>query len=158
MGVRSFMMSYLATRSVTLADRFHQQHVGPWLVWEPGEWRPAGSAITTMVSNKESAPKAGDALCFQLGGAPTLQPVRVGRDANCELVINDATVSRHHVTLHATPVGWEIEAMKDVGVVLDGQTLARGQRRILRWGAALSLGAVRLSLYDDFGFAARLRS
>ncbi|MGV3624183.1 MAG: FHA domain-containing protein [Archangium sp.] len=156
MGVRSFMMSYLATRSVALADRFPQQHAGPWLVWEPGEWRPAGSAVTTMVSGKESEPKAGDALCFQLGGLS--KEIRVGRETACDLVINDATVSRHHVTLHATPVGWEIEAMKDTGVVLDGQPLARGQRRVLRWGAALSLGAVRLSLYDDFGFVQRLRS
>lgn len=158
MGVRSFMMSYLATRSVTLAERFRQQHSGPWLVWEPGEWRPAGAAVTTLVSGADNAPKPGDALCFQLSGLPALPQVRVGREPSCDLVINDATVSRHHVTLHVTPTGWELESMKDVGVVLDGEPLRRGQRRVLRWGAALSLGAVRCSLYDDFGFAARLRS
>lgn len=151
------MMSFLATRSVTLADRFMQQHGGPWLVWEPGDWRPASTGVTTMVSGKEHAPKPGDALCFQLGGVGAPQ-VRVGREPSCELVINDATVSRHHVTLHGGPIGWEVEAIKDVGVLLDGQPLPRGERRVLRWGAVLSLGAVRLSLYDDFGFRARLRS
>lgn len=158
MAVPSFMMSYLATRSVTLAERFTQQHVGPWLVWEPGSWKPAASAVTTLVAGRAHEPAAGDALCFQLGASGAPRAVRIGREATCELVINDATVSRHHVTLHASGLGWEIEAVKEIGASLDGKPLAKGERRVLRWGAGLSLGAVRLSLYDDFGFATRLRS
>jgi hypothetical protein len=154
MAVASYMLSFLAVRSATQGAKFVQQYAGPWLVWEPGDWRPAAGTTTTMVSTSSKTPGVGDALCFQLAHA---KQVSIGRDSTCDVVVNDATVSRHHVTLHATSFGFDIESMKDVGSSVDGVALKRGERRILRWGASISLGNVKLSLFDDFGFAGRLK-
>ncbi len=157
MAVPSFMLSFLAARSVTQETQFRQLYAGPWLVWEPGSWQPAAGTITTLVPGATRAPTSGDALCFALGGASVPRHLKVGRGSDCDLIINDATVSRHHVSLHLGPAGLELESMKDAGVVVDGQTVRAGERRVLRWGAALSLGNVHFSLYDDASFARRLR-
>lgn len=154
MAVSSYMLSFLAVRSAAAARAFPQQYAGPWLVWEPGDWRPAAGTSTTLVTNTQKTPGAGDALCFQLAAA---RQVSVGRDSGCDVVVNDATVSRHHITLMATPFGFDLESMKDTGVSVDGLPVRRGERRVLRWGAGISLGSVKLSLFDDFGFASRLK-
>ncbi len=157
MAVPSFMMSFLAARSVTQASQFLTLYGGPWLVWEPGSWQPAASNLTT-ISGGARAPSAGDALCFRIGAPGLPAALKVGREPGCDIAINDATVSRHHVTLSAGPFGWNAESMRDVGAQIDGVLLRNGEHRLLRWGATLWLGNVRLSLYDDYGFGSRLRS
>ena len=154
MAVSSYMLSFLAVRSAAQPAQFPQHYAGPWLVWEPGDWRPAAGTSATLVANTHKTPGAGDALCFQLGQA---KQVSVGRDSGCDVVVNDATVSRHHVTLMATPFGFDLESMKDVGCTVDALSMRRGERRVLRWGASISLGSVKMSLFDDFGFAGRLK-
>lgn len=154
MAVASYMLSFLAVKSAAQPGQFPQQYAGPWLVWEPGDWRPAAGTSATLVSQTHKTPGVGDALCFQLAGS---KQVSVGRDSGCDVVVNDATVSRHHVTLTATAFGFDLESMKDVGCTVDGLSLRRGERRVLRWGASIGLGNVKLTLFDDFGFASRLK-
>ena len=144
MAVSSYMLSFLAVRSATQPGQFSQQYAGPWLVWEPGDWRPAAGTSATLVSNTNKTPGVGDALCFQLAAA---KQVSVGRDSGCDVVVNDATVSRHHVTLMATPFGF------DLGAGTPGEVRAT-VRRLVGWALAsgVVLGGVLAGVAPWLGY------
>lgn len=52
------------------------------------------------------------------------QDVIIGRDPNCDILINDAEVSRHHASIKSQPEGFVIEDLGSTnGTVINGQRL-----------------------------------
>ncbi|MFZ5470915.1 MAG: FHA domain-containing protein [Myxococcota bacterium] len=160
--IRSYMMSFLTNRLLLLKEKFGAQHAGPWLVWEPGDWHaPLGRAATvkTIILEKNpSAPAKGDALCFQL--AASKPSLKVGRDPGCDVVLNDATVSREHLRLEKDAAGawWAQPTSSERPVRCQDQVVAFGAKVQLHSGARLDLGGAQLTFYDTEALVGRLRS
>jgi hypothetical protein len=68
----------------------------------------------------------------------------LGRDAACDVVVDDASVSRRHAVVEKRPEGWLILDQKSAnGTFVDGQRVIQA---FLRAGQELRLGSVILSL------------
>lgn len=158
--VRSYLISFLATRAAVLGTGFAQKYPGVWLVWEPGAWHApeTGAARKTIVGFKPAnQPSGSDALCFQLQLEAGKTAIKIGRDEKSDVVINDATVSREHLTLAKGPQEqWTATPAKDRVVKKDGVTLPSEKPSPLAPGMRLELGSVILSFYDAAGFEKRV--
>jgi hypothetical protein len=149
-AVRSFLMSFLARQKLVKPD-FATRYGGAWLIWEPGDWKVPkdAAAPTEVVKKRATAPREGDALCFHLELADShRRTLTGGRDEGCDVVLNDATVSRTHLQLTSSSEGWSVDTLvNDAGkaVRLDGQTLQLGTAMRLTSGARLELGGVKLT-------------
>ncbi len=159
--ILSYLMSFLYARSLLLKQGFAAKHPGSWLVWEPGNWHvpgPQANAATTVPNRHTPAqPQGGDALCFELKIPANKEALSVGRDSKNDIAINDATVSREQLLLYPDGPGWLVLPMSgEKPVLLNGSPLAVNAKAPLASGAALSLGAARLSFYSPQAFLARL--
>lgn len=158
--VRSYLISFLATRAAVLGSGFGQKYPGAWLVWEPGAWHAPelGSARKTIAGFKPAnTPSGSDALCFQLQLEAGKTVVKIGRDEKSDVVINDATVSREHLTLTPGPQDlWTVTPARDRVVKKDGVALPPEKPSPLAPGARLELGSVTLTFYDPAGFEKRV--
>jgi pSer/pThr/pTyr-binding forkhead associated (FHA) protein len=109
--------------------------------------------------------RAGEALALALEGrAESPGRVRLGRGPECEIVINDGTLSGVHLLFMrddgAGPgESWTVrdEGSRN-GSWLDGVRLEAGQPHRLAPGARLQAAQVRLTFYDAAGMFSRLRS
>jgi hypothetical protein len=162
--VTSFLLSWLRKRFVatTLAD-FEKIHPHDWLVWEPGAWRPPERAGHTLVAAAEplrSGAAAGEALAMALARDGRRPYVTLGRGAENELVIDDATLSRVHLVLMRAPDGtWTVrDAGSSNGSRLEGQRLEPGKPLPLPPGSRLEAGGVRLTFHDPADLLRRLQS
>ncbi|HLL05259.1 MAG TPA: FHA domain-containing protein [Myxococcaceae bacterium] len=163
--MRSLLLSLLVRQHMALKERFRARYPHPWLIWEAGAWNVPETERQNVTATQLPAPDlrdclpAGDALCFELvalGEAQSSLPL--GRASHNALVVNDATVSRDHLTLHRTPSGqWSVEALPQASPVkLDGVPLTPNRPATLMPGARLELGDVRLTFHDAEGFYFRL--
>jgi hypothetical protein len=76
---------------------------------------------------------------FELGYAPCL----VGRDAKCQLVLNDPTISSRHATLWAADGLWYLADLRSMnGTFLNRQLVPPEKAVELRDGDALAFGSV----------------
>jgi hypothetical protein len=112
---------------------------------------------TTSLSPRELA----RARVFELGECDPKRekPLTIGRDASCDFVIDDPSVSREHVLLEKDDDGWWLkDANSANGVYAEGRVVPRGQRRLLGDGVAAIrhghatlafLGEKELALYLD---------
>jgi len=159
---RSLLLSLLVRQHLALKEKFRARYPHCWLVWESGAWNvPEGSEQNhgaTRLPNDELSDclPAGDAMCFEL--SPGREALAIGRASHNAFVINDATVSREHLVLHARPDGgWAVEALAKGGpALLEGQRLVPGQRQPLETGMHLQLGDVRLTFHDSDSFHQRM--
>ncbi|MDQ3267087.1 MAG: FHA domain-containing protein [Myxococcota bacterium] len=157
--IHAHVFSSLAVRRLAVGAEFPLRHPHPWLVWEPVVWKPsplsALSAETLPASFSSRPPERpdGDALCFELAGPG---PVKVGRAPDCDLRINDATVSREHLWLEQDAQGWRIRPGSETArTLLDGRPLNAEGSRIVP-GAELRLGGVILHFEDPASLLRRL--
>lgn len=157
--IHAHAFSALAVRRLAVGADFPIRYPHPWLVWEPVVWKPsplsALSAETLPASFSSRPPERpdGDALCFELAGA---EPVKVGRAPDCDLRINDATVSREHLWLEPDADGWRIRLGSQLSqTLLDGRKLTAEGSRIAP-GAELRLGGVILHFEDPASLMRRL--
>lgn len=51
--------------------------------------------------------------------------IRIGRSADNNVVLYSAVVSRHHVEIHRTENGWEIQSLGTNGTYLDGHRITQ---------------------------------
>lgn len=159
------LLSLLVRQHMALKERFQARYPHPWLVWEAGAWNVPETEIQNVAATQLPASDLrdclppGDALCFEL--VPCSDAGRVlplGRSSHNALVINDATVSREHLTLSTGADGqWQVEALAKAGLVkLDGVMLQPGHPSRLVAGSRLELGDVRLTFHEPEGFYAHL--
>jgi hypothetical protein len=171
--MKSFLVSQLARSFQTHGaphapggspiETFIRQHPHPWVLWEPGAWRPPGKSTTTVVALPQALgdARAGEALALALEGHPeTPDRVRLGRAPECEIVINDGTLSGVHLLfMRESAGGWTVrDGGSRNGTWLDGVRLEPGQPRALVSGARLQAGQVGLTFYAPEEMIARLRS
>ena len=159
--MKSFLISWLAKRYAggDLAA-FKADHPGDWLVWEAGPWRPPAARRETLSSGPGTRLlAAGESLAILLEPkVPGGREVRLGRSADNDLVVDDGTLSRAHLSFTKDPAGFW--TARDVGSSngsqLEGKPLLRHPIR-LESGARLEAGAVHLTFYDAGGMYLRLR-
>jgi pSer/pThr/pTyr-binding forkhead associated (FHA) protein len=86
--------------------------------------------------------------------------VTLGRGAENELVIDDATLSRVHLVLMRAADGtWTVrDAGSSNGSRLEGQRLEPGKPLPLPPGSRLEAGGVRLTFHDPADLLRRLQS
>lgn len=143
------------------AEAFAAAHPHCWIVWEPGAWKPPPKTGETMIAatGPTPPPAAGEALALGLqvraGKAPQLT---LGRDATCDLEINDATLSHVHLLfMEAAPRCWTVrDAGSRNGSWIDERPLAKGVPQPLSTGSRLRAGQVCLTYYDPPGLYSRL--
>jgi len=154
---RAFMISFLARQALT---RSRQELAGlyphPWLVWEPGAWTaPSPNNRMTILPPAPGTerPVAGDALCFELSACS----LRLGRAAENEIIISDATVSREHLELAVDDAGrWSVTVRGGCETRVDDQSVPVGQPRSLAPGATIKTGRVVLTFLDQAAFLGRV--
>ena len=153
MKVRAYLSSLLLVRRLKLGVTFAAAHPHDWLIWEPGAWQPASRAMAATISStagKAERPGSGDALCFELVEAV---PLTLGRAPDCDIVLNDATVSRAHATLRPEPnASWALTAASKASL-LEGQPFTTA---VMRDGLALRFGDVSLTWHSSAGLVRRL--
>ncbi len=158
--VRSYLISFLATRAAVLATGFAKKYPGVWLVWEPGAWHApetgAGARKTIAGFKPATTPSGTDALCFQLQLDEGKTAIKIGRDEKLDVVINDATVSREHLTLSRSGESWSATPAKDRLVKKDGSPISDSMASPLVSGTRLELGSVTLTFYDGSSFEKRV--
>jgi hypothetical protein len=161
---RSLLLSLLVRQHLALKEKFRARYPHSWLVWEAGVWNVPETSEqnhgTTRLptSDLRDCLPSGDAMCFELAPAPGKDTLALGRSSHNAFVINDATVSREHLVLHAQPDGrWMVEALAQGGPAMLGGTLLRpGELMPLESGMQLQLGDVRLTFHDAESFHARM--
>lgn len=158
--MKSYLVSWLrkANAAAKLAD-FERSHGGTWLVWEAGPWRPPSAKRDTLVAGPGTRLLAsGESLVIRLEPRSAGAEVRVGRDASCDIVIDDGTLSRVHLVFRKEGGRWTVrDAGSRNGSRVDGAPL-RGEAVPLSPGAAIEAGAVRLTFLDAAALYFRLRS
>jgi hypothetical protein len=161
----SFLISTLTSRyKAADAASFRADHPEPWLVWEPGPWRPGGQGQTGFLpavgrsANPAPVPTAAEALATQLKVDERHPQVTVGRAEDASIPINDATLSRVHLVLSRGATAWVVEdSQSSNGSWLAGQKLEPGKRYPLQDGAQLQAGQVFLTFYEPGGMYARIK-
>jgi hypothetical protein len=152
---RIYLLSRMAREYAASGSTFLQRYSGSWLVWEPGAWRPSRVHDLTQLSvDGEPAPAMTDAVTFHLQDR---RAMKIGRSSSCDIVINDATVSREHLSLEPDGDGWKVKVLSSRSPTeLAGTPSIAGQELPLTSGARLGLGGVSLTFWDTEGLAQRL--
>jgi hypothetical protein len=131
------------------------------LIWEPGDWRPptkSGGTVVTVPGVKPQA-KAGDALVIYLEPRADGGALALGRATECELVVDDATVSARHLALAPREGGWGVMSPGSTnGTQLNGKQMAPEAWSGLAPGDRLTVGQVALTYYDPKGLYFRLKA
>lgn len=160
--MKSYLVNWLAGQhqETSLPD-FERDLAGPWLVWEVGPWRPPPPDRATVVtSGHRGRNSSADALAIEVSpriGRARFEGVRLGRGAENDLVVDDATLSRAHLLLRPSDEGWTLEDLRSSnGTRVDGQPVE--QRPVaLQSGSRIEAGSVRLTFYDAAGLYLRLK-
>jgi hypothetical protein len=157
--VRAFLLSFLARQYLLLQDKFAERYPHCWLAWEPGAWSvPAssGDTATTRLPTPAlpiEAPPQGDALCFELAA----RSLRLGRAAENEIVINDATVSREHLDLSVDDARkWWVTVRGGSETRVNDGPVPLGQPQQLASGATIKTARVVLTFHDQAAFLERV--
>jgi hypothetical protein len=161
---RALLLSLLVRQHLALKEKFRARYPHCWLVWEAGVWNvPENSeqnhgATRLPTSELRDCLPSGDAMCFELAPSTARNELSLGRASHNGLVVNDATVSREHLVLHAQPDGgWTVEVLAQGGpALLSGKQLRPGQPMPLETGMQLQLGDVRLTFHDAESFHNRM--
>lgn len=159
--MKSYLISALAVRYGAQGRvAFLEQHSHDWLVWEAGAWKPP-TKKTVSVSRealKAATARAGESLAVAL--EPAGHGLVLGRAPESDLVINDGTLSGHHLTFRKLPdLSWTLEdAHSKNGTCLDGVELGAGKQAPLRDGIHIDAAHVSLTYYTAQGMLLRLQN
>ncbi len=158
--MKTYLISWLKKNHAgQKLDQFERLRPGAWLVWEAGPWRPPSARRETIQTGPNTRLLAsGESLAIELAAKDGGAEVRLGRDADCDLVIDDATLSRIHIVLRRAATGaWTAQdAGSRNGTKVDGAPATMPLP--LREGSVIEAGAVRLTFYAAPGLYTRLRA
>lgn len=159
--MKSYLLSTLATQlAAKPPPAFTQAHPNDWLVWEPGAWRPAQSAtVLTARAQASAVPPGGEGLALALLAMPRrANQLVLGRGEDCDLCVNDGTLSQRHLLLMRDAEGWTVrDAGSRNGTKLAGTPLVPGTPARLKEGARIEAGHVRFTFHTSEGLLARLK-
>lgn len=159
------MKSYLFSQLVQQLQRgdaraFAAAHPYPWLVWEPGTWRPPlRNQGTLIIAAGQTSPKTGgEALVFALIPKPGREgQLVVGRAPGNDISINDATLSQTHLVLREHQGSWTVrDAGSSNGTWVDGVKLEPGVPVPVADGAQLRAAEVTFTFLGPQRMLARL--
>ncbi len=150
----AFLTSLLARQYLLLEEQgFLKRHPHAWLAWEPGNWVAPSSAKGAPTETRlpepraERTPAKGEALCFELN--PQRADLTLGRNADCDISISDATVSRNHLLLQFRTPGWNVQPVGPVArTLLAGQVLDPQRWHRLESLQKIGVGGVELSYLE----------
>ncbi len=159
--MKSYLLSWLRKNHAgAKLDEFVAARAGDWLVWEAGPWRPpTGKRETLQAGPQTRFLSSGESLAIQLRSKSRSAQVKLGRDVENDVVIDDGTLSRVHLVFERDPAGaWTVrDAGSRNGSLVDERTLGP-KPVLLRPGSRIDAGAVRLTFYDAAGLYARMRT
>jgi hypothetical protein len=143
------------------ARTFEDKFAGSWLVWEAGPWRPPQGGHATLFAIGRTAPTPSEeALVLHIApraGRARFEGVRLGRGAENDLVVDDATISRAHLLFRLDRESCTVEDLgSSNGTLVDGAPV-HGAAVALAPGACIEAGAVRFTYYDAKGLRLRIR-
>jgi pSer/pThr/pTyr-binding forkhead associated (FHA) protein len=134
------------------ADALKRLCAFDWLVWEPGQWRPARSNVETMMGLPAQTAatvdelKSSESLVIALEPRADRKDVTLGR-AGCDISIDDRTLSSHHLSFHFDEHHWLVHDVGSRnGSLVDGKKLGK-QPVQLEAGARIQAAQVVLTYY-----------
>ena len=90
---------------------------------------------------------------------PPSKVARLGRAPDCDVVIDDESVSRHHVSIDAREATIVVEDIGSTnGTLVSGHCLARGERAEVAVGAPFAVGATTVYVLQASAAAPRVAS
>ena len=150
-------------RQYSFADieSFRADHPHDWLVWEPGSWRPPSEDQATIylpLPLGAFGKGRSEPLAYELV-PPAEGPLTLGRGAQCDISINDGTLSQQHLVLARLEGGhWSVrDAGSRNGTLLNRLRLPPGQEAELLPGAQLEAAGVNLAYYSPEGMLYRIK-
>lgn len=159
--MKSYLLSSLAFRFGSAeADTFSRAFPHDWLLWEPGAWKAPASTTHLLSGSSTPAPssRAGEALALALEPRADAAPLKLGRGAECDAIINDGTLSQVHLVFMKGPDGWTVrDANSRNGSKLDAIKLEPGKPMALTNGSRLVAAQVAFTYYNSAGMLARLK-
>jgi pSer/pThr/pTyr-binding forkhead associated (FHA) protein len=134
-----------------------------WLVWEPGQWRPARANVETamglplITAANAGNPNDVESLVIALEPRKDGKDLSLGR-ASCDIVIDDRTLSTHHLSFSFDDHHWYVHDVGSRnGSLLDGKKLGKNPTR-LDAGSRLQAAQVVLTYYTADTMYARLKA
>jgi hypothetical protein len=159
--VRSYLLSWLAKKYGTADVRtFVRAEPHDWVVWEAGPWRPPARGRETLQASP-GMPKlnSGESLAIALESRSGEPAVTLGRSAENDLVIDDATLSRAHMRFERGADGrWTVRDLGSSNGTRVAGANAKARAVPIENGSVIEAGAVRLTFYDGGSFYLRLKS
>lgn len=164
MRVSTWLWSLLERDYRQAPEAFAARYPGDWLIWEPGDWRPARNAterdkLSTVnlagaaTELRPPRPPGTDTFCFQLQLGDD-DEVSVGRGTASDVLINDLTLSRTHLRLRRDSFFVDPTCRRVTRVGDD--ELPTGVWQPLRDGTSAFTGAVHLPWLGPAGMLRRL--
>lgn len=158
--MKAYLVSWLARqyRGCDLKT-FLRERSEDWLVWEAGPWRPPSPRRPETMGTSDSgfAMQAGEPLAIALVPPAGSAVVRMGRAADNDIVIDDATMSRAHLALAHHDGRWLVRDVGSSNGTRVGAVRISADPVPLRVGTVIEAGMARLTFYDGPGLFLRLR-
>lgn len=163
MAARALLLSLLSRQCLLLkANGFRERYPHGWLVWEAGEWNvpDVGEELGTTrlpLSDVADCLPQSDVLCFEVAPPPPGTVLKVGRGAENDVVINDATVSREHLEVGFDGERcWARPLAEASETSVNGVPMDRIHKTPLITGVRLVVGGVALTYHSPDSFGARV--
>jgi hypothetical protein len=161
--MKSFLLSALSRRYSGSLEKFKADHPYSWVVWEPGDWKPPRANTVTMLAPLQAEAqvdrKSQEALAMAL--EPKGRVITLGRAPDCDIVINDGTLSGQHLLYSLSREGvWRVEdtGSRNGSAVSGGQKLEPHVAVALKNGAWVSAGRCVLTFHTPEGLWSRLKA
>src|SRR5688500_922244 len=102
--MKSYLISALAFRFNSAdAEAFRKHHPHDWPLWDPGARRPPTKTALLAPQGESSPPRGGEALALALQPKKDSTQVTLGRGEECDITINDGTLSQLHLVFMHDP-------------------------------------------------------
>lgn len=164
--MRSWLISALALKTQAGGlEALRRMSPFDWLVWEPGQWRPARSNLETVMGlptidapgSPTEEPKESESLVVALEPKRDKTDVTLGR-AGCDVTIDDRTLSSHHLSFSFDDHHWWVHDVGSRnGSLIDGRKLGKDPVRLTA-GARIQPAQVVLTYYTLDAMFARLKA
>jgi hypothetical protein len=161
--MKSFLLSALSKRYAGALEQLKADHPYPWLVWEPGDWKPPRANTVTLMAPLQAEAqlerRSQEALVMAL--EPRGRVITLGRAPDCDIVINDGTLSGQHLLFSLSREGqWRVEdtGSRNGSAVSGGKKLEPHQSVALTNGSWISAGRCVLTYHTAEGLWSRLKA